>query len=131
MRRTAAACARPHLPGWDERIDAVLTRFGDARVVAEGTGHCQAQMLHARLVADYGFTGSYQSVRRHFKRRFVTPPIQRGSLQRSTGIWVYLHISERTTCRTLPIWLGVSSSSSTTSCRVKQLVRIPRHYDAG
>jgi hypothetical protein len=26
------------LAGWDERIDAVLTRFGDARVVVDGAG---------------------------------------------------------------------------------------------
>src|SRR6266487_3455205 len=43
------------LAGWDERIDAVLTRFGDRRVVAEGTGHCEAQMLHSVLVREHGF----------------------------------------------------------------------------
>lgn len=39
--RTARATA---LAGWDERVDAVLTRFGDARVVPEGTGHCEAHL---------------------------------------------------------------------------------------
>src|ERR1700738_3314823 len=58
--------ARPTaLAGWDERIDVVLARFGDARVVPEGTGHCEAQMLHRLLVAEYQFTGSYQAVRRY------------------------------------------------------------------
>jgi transposase len=64
------------LDAWDERIDAVLTRFGDVRVVAEGTGHCQAQTLHGILAREYGFTGSYQAVRRHLKRRFTAPPVQ-------------------------------------------------------
>lgn len=69
--------ARPTaLAGWDERIDAVLTRFGDARVVAEGTGHCEAQMLHGVLVTEYQFAGSYQAVRRYLKRRFAAPAVQ-------------------------------------------------------
>lgn len=64
------------LAGWDERVDAVLLRFGDARVVADGTGHCQAQVLHALLVREFQFTGSYQAVRRYLKRRFAPPPVQ-------------------------------------------------------
>ena len=61
------------LAGWDERVDAVLTRFEDARVVVGGTGHCQAQQVHAVLVREYGFPGSYQAVRRYLVRRFPTP----------------------------------------------------------
>jgi transposase len=64
------------LAGWDERIDAVLTRFGDGRVVPEGAGHCEAQMLHAILAREFGFTGSYQAVRRYLKRRFAAPAVQ-------------------------------------------------------
>jgi transposase len=64
------------LAGWDERVDAVLTRFGDARVLADGTGHCQAHVLHEILMREFQFTGSYQSVRRYLKRRFASPPIQ-------------------------------------------------------
>ena len=64
------------LTGWDARIDAVLARFGDARVVPDGTGQCETQMLHARLVEDYQFTGSYQAVRRYLKRRFAAAPVQ-------------------------------------------------------
>lgn len=71
--RTVRATA---LAGWGERVDAVLTRFGDARVVAEGSGHCEAQWLHERLVEEYGFTGSYQAVRRYLKRRFAAAPVQ-------------------------------------------------------
>jgi transposase len=63
------------LAGWDERVDAVLTRFGDARVVPEGTGQCEAQMLHGILAREYGFAGSYQAVRRYLRRRFP-PSIQ-------------------------------------------------------
>lgn len=64
------------LAGWDERIDAVLACFGDARLVPEGTGHCEAQTLHGMLVREHGFTGSYQAVRRYLKRRFAAPPVQ-------------------------------------------------------
>ena len=38
------------MAGWNERVDAVLTRFADARVVPDGTGQCTAQQLHAALV---------------------------------------------------------------------------------
>jgi transposase len=71
--RVARATA---LTGWDERVDAVLTRFGDARVVPEGTGRCEAQQLHDRLVEEYQFQGSYQAVRRYLQRRFARAPVQ-------------------------------------------------------
>jgi len=64
------------LAGWDERVDAILTRFGDPRVVPDGTGPCPAQMLHERLVAEYAFPGSYQAVRRYLQRRFAAAPVQ-------------------------------------------------------
>jgi len=61
------------LAGWDERIDAVLARFDDARVVADGRGHCQAQQVHAILTREFDFTGSSQAVRRYLVRRFPEP----------------------------------------------------------
>ena len=45
------------LTGWDERIDAVLARFDDARLVPEGTGHCEAQTLHGMLVGSIASLG--------------------------------------------------------------------------
>jgi len=62
------------LAGWDERVDGVLARFGDARVVSSATGHCETQMLHGILVREFGFRGSYQAVRRYLQRRF--PPMR-------------------------------------------------------
>lgn len=64
------------LAGWDERVDAVLRRFEDARVVPGGARQCEAQLLHRRLVEEYQFRGSYQAVRRYLKRRFAAAPIQ-------------------------------------------------------
>jgi transposase len=63
------------LDGWAERVDAVLARFGDARLGA-GTGHCPAQTLYAVLCREHGFTGSYQAVRRYLRRRFAAAPVQ-------------------------------------------------------
>ena len=45
-------------------MDAVLTRFEDARLVPDGRGHCEAQTLHGLLVREHGFAESYQAVRR-------------------------------------------------------------------
>ena len=64
------------LAGWDERIDAVLARFADARVVRDGPGYCQTQVLHGILRREYQFTGSYQAVRRYLGRRFGPGPVQ-------------------------------------------------------
>ena len=84
LRRAAADPEAPDgrrerasvLAGWDERIDAVLARFEDARVVPEGQGYCQTQVLHGILRREYQFTGSYQAVRRYLRRRFGTGPVQ-------------------------------------------------------
>ena len=62
------------LAGWDERVDGVLARFSDARALPGATGHCEAQMLHGILAREFGFTGSYQAVRRYLRRRF--PPMR-------------------------------------------------------
>lgn len=69
VRRTA-------LDGWEERVDAVLERFGDARVHGGSAHHCQAQTLYEVLQREYGFTGSYQAVRRYLKRRFGEAPLE-------------------------------------------------------
>ncbi len=62
------------LDGWGERVDAVLTRFGDTP--ADGERALPASVLHDVLVREYAFTGSYQAVRRYLRRRFAAPPVQ-------------------------------------------------------
>jgi transposase len=69
-RRERAAA----LDGWGDRIDAVLTRFGETP--AEGQAAVPASVLHEVLVREHGFTGSYQAVRRYLRRRFAAPPVQ-------------------------------------------------------
>lgn len=62
------------LDGWGERVDAVLTRFGDTP--ADGERALPASVLHDVLVREYAFAGSYQAVRRYLRRRFAAPPVQ-------------------------------------------------------
>jgi transposase len=64
------------LDGWEERVVAVLTRFGDARVTPGATTRCQAQQVFGVLQREHGFAGSYQAVRRYLHRAFGRPPIQ-------------------------------------------------------
>ena len=64
------------LDGWEELVSAVLERFGDARVTADGTTRCEARQVYDVLVREYGFAGSYQAVRRYLRRRFGRPPVQ-------------------------------------------------------
>ncbi len=69
--------ARPTaLDGWEAVVTAVLERCGDARVVAGGTTRCETRAVHAVLVREFGFAGSYQAVRRYLRRRFGVPPVQ-------------------------------------------------------
>jgi transposase len=56
------------LDGWEERVLAVLTRFGDARVTPGATTRCQAQQVFGVLQREHGFAGSYQAVRRYLHR---------------------------------------------------------------
>lgn len=64
------------LDGWDEIVAGVLARFADARVTAGSTTRCEARTVYDVLVREFGFTGSYQAVRRHLRRRFGPLPLQ-------------------------------------------------------
>ena len=64
------------LDGWDPVVTAVLERFGDARVQAGGPARCPARVVFDVLVREFGFTGSYQAVRRYLKRTYGAAPVQ-------------------------------------------------------
>ena len=61
------------LDGWDARVDAVLARFDDPRLRGAAGATVEATVVHGVLQRDYGFTGSYQAVRRYLTRRFPVP----------------------------------------------------------
>jgi len=44
--------------------------------VAGSTTRCETRAVHAVLVREFGFAGSYQAVRRYLRRRFGVPPVQ-------------------------------------------------------
>lgn len=58
------------LDGWEARVDAVLARFDDPRLRGEATAAVDTTVVHGVLQREFGFTGSYQSVRRHLSRRY-------------------------------------------------------------
>ena len=62
--------------GWEERIAAVLTRFGDPRVDGGATDRVEASVVHGVLRREFGFVGSYQSVRRYLERVFPAPAVR-------------------------------------------------------
>jgi transposase len=64
------------LDGWDGVVTSVLERFGDARVLAGGTTRCQARVVFDVLAREFGFTGSYQAVRRYLHRTYGPPAVQ-------------------------------------------------------
>lgn len=64
------------LDGWEARVDAVLARFDDPRLHGEADAPVEASVVHGVLQRDYGFTGSYQAVRRYLTRRFPRAPVQ-------------------------------------------------------
>lgn len=63
-RRARAAA----LDGWAERVATLEARFGEPP--------CPASVLHALLVEEYGFSGSYQAVRRYLQRTRGPAPRQ-------------------------------------------------------
>ncbi len=79
-RRASAPDGRRDRPslldGWHDRVDAVLQRFDDPRVGGGSTERVEASVVHGVLRREFGFAGSYQSVRRHLQRRFAAAPVQ-------------------------------------------------------
>jgi transposase len=63
------------LDGWDERIAAVLQRFADPRIGGGAEAPVATKVLHGVLRREFGFTGSYQAVRRYLQRRFAAGPV--------------------------------------------------------
>lgn len=64
------------LDGWSEVVGAILARFGDGRVTPGSRARCPTRVVYDVLVREYGFSGSYQAVRRHLRRCFGAPPVQ-------------------------------------------------------
>ena len=64
------------LDGWAAVVTAVLERFGDPRGLAGGTAHCPTRTVFDVLMREFGFTGSYQAVRRHLQRTYGPRPVQ-------------------------------------------------------
>jgi transposase len=62
------------LDGWEARISAVLARFDDPRVGGQAMDRIEASVIHGVLRREFGFTGSYQSVRRHLTRHYPARP---------------------------------------------------------
>jgi transposase len=62
------------LDGWTERITAVLQRFADPRVGGDAMDRVEASVVHGVLRREFGFPGSYQSVRRHLARHYPARP---------------------------------------------------------
>jgi transposase len=58
------------LDGWQAVVTAVLERFADGRVIAGGTARCPTRVVFDVLAREFGFTGSYQAVRRHLHRTY-------------------------------------------------------------
>lgn len=64
------------LDGWQDRVNAVLTRFGDPRVDGDSDVRVEAVVVHGVLRREFGFTGSYQAVRRHLARTYPALPVR-------------------------------------------------------
>ncbi|WP_310569337.1 IS21 family transposase [Gemmatimonas sp.] len=64
------------LDGWQERIAAVLDRFADPRVGGDAVDRVEVSVVHGVLRREFGFTGSYQSVRRHLERHYPASAVR-------------------------------------------------------
>lgn len=64
------------LDGWQDVVAGVLERFGDPRVSGAGKSRCPTRLVFEVLGREFGFTGSYQAVRRYLRRAFGREPVQ-------------------------------------------------------
>lgn len=63
------------LDGYEEIVEAVQQQLGDGRLTGEGRP-CQVRAIYEILVRDHRYTGSYQAVVRHLRRRHGQPWIR-------------------------------------------------------
>ena len=63
------------LDGLEEVVEQVQERLGDGRLTGRGRP-CQVREIHEVLMRDYGYTGSYQAVVRHLRRKHGTPKVR-------------------------------------------------------
>jgi transposase len=61
---------------WQERVTAVLQRFDDPRTGGDADTAVEAAVVHGVLRREFGFTGSYQAVRRYLVRSYPAAPVQ-------------------------------------------------------
>jgi transposase len=61
---------------WQERVTAVLQRFADPRTGGDAAAPVEASVVHGVLRREFGFTGSYQAVRRYLTRTYPAAPVQ-------------------------------------------------------
>ena len=64
------------LDGYEEAVEAILERLGDARVSGGEGRPAQARLVYEALARDHGFRGSYRSVVRHLARRYGKPRVR-------------------------------------------------------
>lgn len=66
---------RTALDRYGEAVQVILERLGDRRVTGAGRP-TQARLVYEILGREFGYTGSYQAVVRHLRRRFGVPPVR-------------------------------------------------------
>ncbi len=63
------------LDGYEELVEALQRRLGDGRLTGRGRP-AQVRELYEVLARDYGYTGSYQAVVRHLRRKHGAPKVR-------------------------------------------------------
>jgi transposase len=64
------------LDGYEEVVETILERLGDARVSGGEGRPVQARLVYEALARDHGYTGSYRAVVRHLARRYGKPRVR-------------------------------------------------------
>lgn len=67
---------RTSVDGYEEAVEAILERLGDARVSGGAGRPAQARLVYEALARDHGYTGSYRAVVRHLARRYGKPRVR-------------------------------------------------------
>ena len=113
------------LDGYMEAVEAIQRALEDGRLTGRGRP-CQARRIYEILVRDHGYTGSYQAVVRHLRRKHGRPKLRAlRRVETPPGVqaqhdWFEVRVALGSRARRLQALIGTLSHSRAKFCWVSE-----------